>query len=85
MCGGINSKEIIRGQNSDVFGGLYMKVKMEEQMQLLRWQTSVYTTICEQLDEMHKTDKEDLAGWNEVGKLYCNPSMASGGHKINSR
>lgn len=45
-------------------GGLYVKVMTDEQMELLRQQISVYTTICEQLVEMHKavTTQQDLAG-----------------------
>lgn len=67
-------------------GGLYVKVMTDEQMELLRRQISVYATICEQLVEMHKaiTTQQDLAGMR-LGNIYCDPLMASAGHKISSR
>jgi len=45
-------------------GGLFVKVMTDEQMELLRQQISVYTTISDQLVEMHKsiTTQHDLAG-----------------------
>lgn len=45
-------------------GGLYVKVMTDEQMELLRRQISVYSTICEKLAEMHKaiSAQHDLSG-----------------------
>ncbi|PQM36423.1 WUSCHEL-related homeobox 8 isoform X2 [Prunus yedoensis var. nudiflora] len=67
-------------------GGLYVKVMTDEQMELLRRQIAVYATICEQLVEMHKavTAQQDLTGMR-LGNFYCDPFMASGGHKITAR
>ncbi|XP_028215284.1 WUSCHEL-related homeobox 8-like [Glycine soja] len=52
----------------------------------LRKQIAVYTTICEQLIEMHKniSSHQDLAGFR-LGNMYCDPLLGSGGHKIASR
>lgn len=54
----------IEHQNPNGIGGLYVKVMTDEQMELLRRQISVYSTICEQLVEMHKaiTTQLDLSG-----------------------
>jgi len=51
-------------ENSGGGGLLYVKVMTDEQMELLRQQISVYTTISDQLVEMHKsvTTQHDLAG-----------------------
>ncbi|XP_010266207.1 PREDICTED: WUSCHEL-related homeobox 8 isoform X2 [Nelumbo nucifera] len=67
-------------------GVMYVKVMTDEQMELLRKQISIYATICEQLVEMHKaiTAQQDLAGMR-LGNLYCDPLMASSGHKITAR
>ncbi|XP_039044371.1 WUSCHEL-related homeobox 13-like [Hibiscus syriacus] len=68
-------------------GGLmYVKVMTDEQLETLRNQIAVYASICEQLVEMHKnlTAQQDLAG-DRLGNLYCDPLMASGGHKITAR
>ncbi|KAJ1443149.1 Homeobox-like domain superfamily [Sesbania bispinosa] len=65
---------------------MYVKVMTDEQLETLRKQIAVYATICEQLIEMHKTlsAHQDLAGVR-LGGMYCDPLMASGGHKISSR
>ncbi|KAK7340863.1 hypothetical protein VNO77_21579 [Canavalia gladiata] len=65
---------------------MYVKVMTDEQLETLRKQIAVYATICEQLIEMHKTISahQDLAGIR-LGNMYCDPLMASGGHKITSR
>lgn len=78
-----NQNGVVVGGGS---GGLYVKVMTDEQMELLRRQISVYATICEQLVEMHKaiTTQQDLAGMR-LGNIYCDPLMASAGHKISSR
>uniref|UniRef100_A0A2P2KAE0 Homeobox-leucine zipper family protein n=1 Tax=Rhizophora mucronata TaxID=61149 RepID=A0A2P2KAE0_RHIMU len=67
-------------------GMMYVKVMTDEQLEALRKQISVYGTICEQLVEMHKTFSahQDLAG-GRLGNLYCDPLMASAGHKITAR
>ncbi|XP_057958831.1 WUSCHEL-related homeobox 8 isoform X2 [Malania oleifera] len=69
-------------------GGLmYVKVMTDEQLEVLRKQISVYATICEILVEMHRTLSSaqlDLSGAS-LGSLYCDPSVASVGHKIPSR
>ncbi|PON76886.1 Homeodomain transcription factor [Parasponia andersonii] len=66
--------------------GLYVKVMTDEQMELLRRQISVYTTICEKLAEMHKaiSARHDLSGM-KLGALHCDPIMAYAGHKITAR
>ncbi|CAJ2642813.1 WUSCHEL-related homeobox 8-like isoform X1 [Trifolium pratense] len=77
--------------NGIIIGGgggsnLYVKVMTDEQLELLRQQISVYTTISDQLVQMHKsiTTQHDLAGLR-LGNLYCDPLMACSGHKITSR
>ncbi|XP_019438115.1 PREDICTED: WUSCHEL-related homeobox 8-like [Lupinus angustifolius] len=75
--------------NSNGIGGsknLYMKVMSDEQMEQLRQQISVYTTICDQLVQMHNsiTSQQDLVGLR-LGSLYCDPMMACSGHKISAR
>ncbi|MED6164113.1 hypothetical protein PIB30_086600 [Stylosanthes scabra] len=64
----------------------YVKVMTDEQLETLRKQIAVYATICEKLIEMHKTlsAQQDLAGVR-LGSMYCDPLMASSGHKITSR
>lgn len=64
----------------------YVKVMTDEQMEILRKQISVYSTICEQLVEMHKslTAQHDLAGVR-LGNIYCDPFMTSNCHKISAR
>ncbi|KAF3446907.1 hypothetical protein FNV43_RR12087 [Rhamnella rubrinervis] len=76
----------IEHQSPDGIGGLHLKVMTDEQMELLRRQISMYSTICEQLVEMHKaiTAQQDLPGMR-LGILYCDPSMSSAGHKITTR
>lgn len=81
----------INGTNVNVNGNggtnmLYVKVMTDEQLETLRKQIAVYAAICEQLVEMHKTlsAQQDLAG-GRLGNLYCDPLMASGGHKITAR
>ncbi|XP_039000925.1 WUSCHEL-related homeobox 13-like [Hibiscus syriacus] len=67
-------------------GVMYVKVMTDEQLETLRNQIAVYASICEQLVEMHKnlTAQQDLAG-GRLGNLYCDPLMASAGHKITAR
>ncbi|CAN6579935.1 hypothetical protein ACFX13_038082 [Malus domestica] len=67
-------------------GGLFVKVMTDEQMEQLRQQIAVYTTICDQLVDLHKqlSAQQDLTGMR-LGNFYCDPFMASGGHKITSR
>uniref|UniRef100_A0A2P2KAE5 Homeobox-leucine zipper family protein n=1 Tax=Rhizophora mucronata TaxID=61149 RepID=A0A2P2KAE5_RHIMU len=67
-------------------GMLYVKVMTDEQLEALRKQIAVYATICEQLVETHKTlsAHQDLAG-ARLGNIYCDPLMASVGHKITAR
>jgi hypothetical protein len=43
----------------------YVKVMMDEQMEVLRKQISIYATICEQLVEMHRAltaHQDSIAG-----------------------
>ncbi|XP_027349915.1 WUSCHEL-related homeobox 13-like isoform X2 [Abrus precatorius] len=65
---------------------MYVKVMTDEQLETLRKQIAVYATICEQLIEMHKTISahQDLAGIR-LGNMYCDPLVASAGHKLTSR
>ncbi|GMJ07861.1 WUSCHEL related homeobox 13 [Hibiscus trionum] len=65
---------------------MYVKVMTDEQLEILRNQIAVYASICEQLVEMHKnlTAQQDLAG-GRLGNLYCDPLMASAGHRITAR
>ncbi|XP_020206624.1 WUSCHEL-related homeobox 8 isoform X2 [Cajanus cajan] len=82
-------KQLQRWQQSstDANGELmYVKVMTDEQLETLRKQIAVYATICDQLIEMHRTlsAQQDLAGVR-LGNIYCDPLMASGGHKITSR
>ncbi|KAF7829473.1 WUSCHEL-related homeobox 8 [Senna tora] len=49
----------------------------EEQMEVLRKQICVYSTICEQLVEMHKA----ITAHQHLPSLYCDPLI---GHKISS-
>ncbi|KAJ9172555.1 hypothetical protein P3X46_015780 [Hevea brasiliensis] len=85
-----NQRENRNGNNITSVNGnngmLYIKVMTDEQLETLRKQIVVYATICEQLVEMHKTlsAQQDLAG-GRLGNLYCDPLMASGGHKITAR
>ncbi|XP_054804758.1 WUSCHEL-related homeobox 8-like [Prosopis cineraria] len=67
-------------------GMMYVKVMTDDQLETLRQQIAVYTSICEQLVEMHKTltAQQDLAGVR-LGNIYCDPLMTSAGHKITSR
>lgn len=67
-------------------GMMYVKVMTDEQLETLRKQIAVYATICEQLVELHKnlSAQQDLAG-GRLGNLYCDPLIASGGHKITAR
>ncbi|KAG8660097.1 WUSCHEL-related homeobox 13 isoform X2 [Manihot esculenta] len=80
-----NNMSNVNGNNGNG-GMLYVKVMTDEQLETLRKQIAVYATICEQLVEMHKTlsAQQDLAG-GRLGNLYCDPLMASGGHKITAR
>jgi len=50
-------------------GMMYVKVMTDDQLETLRQQIAVYTTICEQLVEMHKTltAQQDLAGFSFFG------------------
>ncbi|KAJ7953228.1 WUSCHEL-related homeobox like [Quillaja saponaria] len=79
-------EELLQGVNVNGNGGvMYVKVMTDEQLETLRKQISVYASICEQLVEMHKTfSAQDLAGVR-LGNLYCDPLMASAGHKITTR
>ncbi|KAF5175792.1 Wuschel-related homeobox [Thalictrum thalictroides] len=54
----------------------------DEQIELLRKQISIYSTICEQLVEMHKSisSQHDLSGM-KLGNLYCDSLMTSTGNK----
>ncbi|KAJ8771097.1 hypothetical protein K2173_023422 [Erythroxylum novogranatense] len=73
--------------NGNANGGmLYVKVMTDDQLETLRKQIAIYATICEQLVEMHKTlsAQQDLAG-GRLGTLYCDPLMATAGHKISAR
>ncbi|KAJ1435528.1 Homeobox domain [Sesbania bispinosa] len=65
---------------------MYVKVMTDEQTRDSTETIAVYATICEQLIEMHKSlsAHQDLAGVR-LGGMYCDPLMASGGHKISSR
>ncbi|CAN1824804.1 WUSCHEL-related homeobox 13 [Linum perenne] len=67
---------------------VYVKVMTDEQLQTLRKQIAVYSTICEQLVEMHKTlsSHQDLAG-GRLGNMYLEPLMGVGvgGHKMSAR
>ncbi|GAB2279407.1 hypothetical protein Dimus_014049 [Dionaea muscipula] len=67
-------------------GLLYVKVMTDEQLEILRIQIAVYTTICEQLVELHKsiTAQQDLGGVR-LGNLFCDPLMTPLGHKITAR
>ncbi|KAL1336738.1 hypothetical protein HN51_031136 [Arachis hypogaea] len=77
-----------QNQQRNVIAGeiMYVKVMTDEQLETLRKQIAVYATICEKLIEMHKTlsAQQDLAGIR-LGSMYCDPLMASSGHKITSR
>ncbi|KAL5557708.1 hypothetical protein UlMin_033919 [Ulmus minor] len=87
----MNRQELLQMQEqkenpNEGVGGLYVKVMTDEQLELLRRQISIYATICEQLADLHKhiSARQDLAGMR-LGALYCDPLMASGGHKITAR
>ncbi|XP_008812362.1 WUSCHEL-related homeobox 8-like [Phoenix dactylifera] len=94
-CAANNSDQSNRGEGEERRGGgegmtdgvLYMKVMTDEQMEVLRRQISVYATICEQLVEMHKavTAQQDSLAGMRLGRLYCDPLMTPGGHKITAR
>nr|QEO60646.1 WOX13 [Chimonanthus praecox] len=68
-------------------GVLYVKVMTDDQMEILRRQISAYATICEQLVEMHKelTAQHDSLSGMRLGSVYCDPLIASGGHKVSGR
>lgn len=61
-------KEVQRWQQlhnkGNVDAAMYVKVMTDEQLETLRKQIAVYSTICEQLVEMHRTlsTHHDLAG-----------------------
>ncbi|XP_058780832.1 WUSCHEL-related homeobox 8-like [Vicia villosa] len=80
--------ESISKSNAIIGESLYVKVMTDEQLELLRQQISIYTTISDQLIQMHKsiTTQHDLAGLR-LGNLYCDPLMACSGvgHKLSSR
>ncbi|XP_071724424.1 WUSCHEL-related homeobox 13 [Rutidosis leptorrhynchoides] len=61
---------------------MYVKVMTDEQLETLRKQIAVYSTICEQLVEMHKTltAQQDLAGG-----MYCDSMITSSGPRITAR
>lgn len=66
---------------------LCVKVMTDEQLEILRTQIAVYTTISEQLVEMHKTftSQQDLAAGARLGNFYCDPLATAIGHKITVR
>ncbi|CAL9112727.1 unnamed protein product [Musa textilis] len=70
-------------------GILCVKVMTDEQMDVLRRQIAVYSTICEKLVEMHKaitTHRDSLAALGmRVGGIYNDPLTASGNSKITGR
>ncbi|CAL9173002.1 unnamed protein product [Musa hybrid cultivar] len=70
-------------------GILCVKVMTDEQMEVLRRQIAVYSTICEKLVEMHKAitaHHDSLAALGmKVGGIYNDPLMASGNNKITGR
>ncbi|KAJ8771161.1 hypothetical protein K2173_023486 [Erythroxylum novogranatense] len=74
------------GNGNGKGGMLYVKVMTDDQLETLRKQIAIYAAICEQLVEMHKTlsVQQDLAG-GRLGTLYCDPLMATAGHKISAR
>ncbi|XP_073105864.1 WUSCHEL-related homeobox 8 isoform X2 [Elaeis guineensis] len=94
-CAGNTSGQTNRGEEEERRGGgegmaegvLYVKVMTDEQMEVLRRQISVYATICEQLVEMHKavTAHQDSLAGMRLGRLYCDPLMTPGGHKLTAR
>lgn len=60
-------------QNNGNGGGMmYVKVMTDDQLETLRQQIAVYTTICEQLVEMHKTltAHHDLAGFSSSSSQH---------------
>ncbi|KAI4344995.1 hypothetical protein L6164_012165 [Bauhinia variegata] len=63
-----------------------VKVMTDEQLETLRKQIAVYAVICERLVELHKQfiAQQDFAG-ARLGNMYCDPLIASVGHKITSR
>ncbi|RRT73988.1 hypothetical protein B296_00028852 [Ensete ventricosum] len=68
-------------------GILCVKVMTDEQMEVLRRQIAIYSTICEKLVEMHKAitaHHDSLAGMRVAG-IYNDPLMASGNNKITGR
>ncbi|XP_010548208.1 PREDICTED: WUSCHEL-related homeobox 13-like [Tarenaya hassleriana] len=67
-------------------GGMYVKVMTDEQLETLRKQIAIYSTICERLVEMHRTltAQQDLAG-GRLGCLYSDPLMPSSGHRMTAR
>ncbi|KAF9607939.1 hypothetical protein IFM89_003859 [Coptis chinensis] len=90
-------KEEEEQQSQQNNGMVYVKVMTDEQMELLQKQIAVYTTICEQLVEMHKnvSAQQDLSGplsffhlamlGVKLGNLYCDSVMTSAGNKMTSR
>ncbi|XP_021284845.1 WUSCHEL-related homeobox 8-like [Herrania umbratica] len=66
--------------------GVCGKVMTDEQMEELRKQIVAYAVISEQLAEMHKamSAHQDFTGIR-LGNPYCDPIVASIGHKITAR
>lgn len=75
-----------QNQNSGGDGMDYMKVMTDEQIEELRLQISAYTTISEQLVEMHKSiaAQQELSGMR-LGGLYCDPLLISASQKTTTR
>ncbi|XP_051123002.1 WUSCHEL-related homeobox 8-like [Andrographis paniculata] len=67
-------------------GGMFVKVMTDEQMEVLRKQIAAYAAISEQLVELHKSIafQNDIAGLR-LGRMYYDPSVSSGVHKISGR
>ncbi|CAN0909150.1 WUSCHEL-related homeobox 8 [Linum grandiflorum] len=62
---------------------LYVKVMTDEQLETLRKQIAVYSTICEQLVEMHKTlssssHQDFAAAGGRLGNMYLDTLMGGG-------
>ncbi|GMQ08508.1 hypothetical protein CsSME_00052203 [Camellia sinensis var. sinensis] len=72
--------------NTNNNNGVLVKVMTNEQLEILRKQIATYATICDQLIQMHKSlsSHSNLTG-ARLGNLYCDPLMASVGHKISGR
>ncbi|KAL8151842.1 hypothetical protein V2J09_021650 [Rumex salicifolius] len=80
--GGINDSAATPG----IGDALFVKVMTDEQLEVLRTQIAAYSSITEQLIEMHKsaTSQQDLGGVR-LGHFYTDHMVTSAGHKITAR